>query len=595
MLDRLKNRGPDSAGIEVLDSGRVVLGHRRLAILDLTELGHQPMCNETRDVWLTFNGEIYNYKELRKVLQDLGHAFKSQTDSEVIIHAYEEWGPRCVEKLAGIFAFGIWDNPNKRLFLARDQLGIKPLYFGNYSKKFVFASQTSAITADPEFRRSINRESLAEFFAYGYVPSDSSIWNSVQQLPPGCSLILQKGHTTVTRYWQPVFSGEITNYNEAVEHIGDALRFAVERQLQSDVPVGTLLSGGIDSTLLTALSCRSPSLVDGRLHSFTMGFDEAASDERQFAQIAADFYHTDHKVGKLDITSFPDNLQAAIEAFDEPFDPNSPMPATAVAGLVREHGVKVVLGGDGGDELFSGYLRYDDFHNFVQAGGPAEQAGGATALHARADKYFRYEGVVSPDVMREILYGRDAPALANVARDRQRAMFREDAHPVMAAQRSDLLLYLPGHILAKVDRATMYHGVEARVPFLDPCVVEAALRIAPEVNYRNMERKAVLKGVASNCLPPQLLTARKKGFSSPIGQWSSPKFKKWGKNLLKNGVLVSERFIQPNALDLLKTPGFQKPLQAHWLLLTAELWARRWYQDGAAPEIATELRKALAE
>lgn len=597
MLQRLEKRGPDGWGVESLGKGRVLLGHRRLAILDLSDSGRQPMSNEDGNVWLTFNGEIYNYQELRVELSSLGHRFASNTDSEVIVHAYEEWGAQCVHRLNGIFAFAIWNEADRSLFLARDHLGVKPLYYASEGSRFIFASSSSAIT--PALRnRQIDGAAFAEYLAFSYIPSDTSIWSGVQQLPPGTSLKLQGGSIKLATYWEPAHSGDINDFEEAVESVSDAMSKAVARQLQSDVPVGTLLSGGIDSTLLTALASECAGPAQQPIHSFTLGFDEAESDEREFADIAARHYHTDHHVTKLDLVGFPRSLAAAVEAFDEPFDLNGPMPATAVAGLVREYGVKVVLGGDGGDELFAGYLRYDQFNRFAlrkrsPQGRMLDFILPRRQTQLNVAQYFSYEGVATPSALDSILPRELAVHGRELAMTRQEAAYDSSLDPVTAAQISDLKLYLPGHILTKVDRATMYHGVEARVPFLDRYVVEAALNIAPKLNYRNSERKAVLKEVSRGLLPDNLISNRKKGFSSPLWKWSTPAFRKWAKNLILNGVLVGEQIIRPDVLQSLSAGNLPKHERLFWLLLGAELWARRWYEEDYEIDIEQSLLKTI--
>jgi asparagine synthase (glutamine-hydrolysing) len=597
MLQRLNNRGPDGSGVESLDKGQVLLGHRRLAILDLSDSGKQPMCNEDRNVWLTFNGEIYNYQELRVELISLGHRFFSKADSEAIIHAYEEWGEQCIHRLNGIFAFALWDERDHSLFLARDHLGVKPLYYAQDRSQFIFASNSSAITPALE-NRQIDDEAFAEFLAFSYIPSDKSIWRSVKQLPPGTTLKLQDGSMRCATYWKPTQRVCITDFDEAVEALSDELGKAVSRQLQSDVPVGTLLSGGIDSTMLTALASKYVKKSQQPIHSFTLGFDDTESDEREFADIAARHYHSNHHTFELDIASFPRSLAAAIEAFDEPFDMNGPMPATAVAELVKKHGVKVVLGGDGGDELFAGYLRYDQFNCYTQKKLSLKERmldliSPRRRSHLNAAQYFTYEGVAIPSALDSILSKELAVHVRELAMARQKAAYDCSLDPVTAAQISDLKLYLPGHILTKVDRATMYHGVEARVPFLDRHVVETALSISPKLNYRNTERKAVLKQVSRGLLPDVLISNRKKGFSSPLGKWSTPTFYKWAEGLIQNGLLVGQQIVRPDALIPVKQGIFPKTERIIWLLLSAELWAKRWFSADCNFDIEQSLVETL--
>ena len=573
-IEILRSRGPDGQGSERLCGGRVILGHTRLAIIDVGQSGRQPLANEDQTVWISFNGEIYNYRQLRSELQSLGHQFQTRTDTEVIVHAYEQWGEACVHRLDGIFAFGIWDETRQSMFLARDPIGIKPLYYTCNQETFCFASQPKAILQDPSFSVEVDSDAFRDFLAFSYVPDPQSIFAGIQRLPPAHTLTVTHEGSRLERYWQCQFVPSVRSFSEAASEISARLTSAVESQMTADVPVGTLLSGGIDSALLTALAHQYRNADFGALHSFTLGFDQDGFDERQYAQIAATHVGTNHCVDLLEEAQLAVQLEDAVEAFDEPFDLNGPIPMTRLARFVRDQGVKVVLGGDGGDELYAGYLRYDFFNRYCAS--PRRWLSFQRSARSRAHAYFQHEGVCTPEVLEAIMPAHFDRSWLERSIERTQPYFESKLPPVVACQLLDFHHYLPGHILTKVDRATMRHGVEARVPFLGRENVELAFRIPSQFNYRKGERKAALKQVARTHLPTELLTARKKGFSSPMKKWTSALFVDWAKHKLKSGLLVSMELIRPTALDACDFEGPGKPFRAFWLLLAAELWAERW-------------------
>lgn len=587
MLDELANRGPDGRGVRALDNGGVLLGHRRLAIIDLSPDGAQPICNEDGTIWLTYNGEIYNFRELRETLLQRGHRFRSRTDSEVIVHAYEEWGSACVTRLRGIFAFGLWDDRDKTLFLARDPLGVKPLYYARYAGRFTFASQPKAILADPAFTRKIDPHGLRDFLAYGYIPYARSGFADMARLPPGHSASLKGDALLLQRYWQLECADDIRDPGEAVERLQAGIADAVRTQLVADVPVGCFLSGGIDSSLLVAMA--RPHLPE--LRSLTVGFTEADSDERGYARIVAEHFGTRHVesvIGSHDIRLRLCEMQ---EHFDEPFDPTAPIPFLEVARLARESGTTVALGGDGADEMFAGYLRYDDFDRpaWLAQGFPTtvwkmlrrhEVLGPRPSAAGDLARYFRYEGCLDAEGLRAIFGKRLLAALRDDHDAAMRRFYRPDLPAVSAARYLDVHLFMVDQVLCKVDRASMAHGVEVRVPFLDPELVALAFRIPLAFHYRRGERKSLLKQIAANYLPAQAVTARKKGFSSPLLRWfdndlvPSSHHEHAGPNRLVQAGLLHPDWSQ----RLAAVPSLQGAAgkRARLLILAAELWARRW-------------------
>jgi asparagine synthase (glutamine-hydrolysing) len=583
MLDALAHRGPDGAGIEVLDQGQVVFGHRRLAIIDLSANAAQPMTNEDGSVWLTFNGEIYNYRDLRCRLQTAGHRFRTNGDSEVIIHAYEEWGESCVERFRGIFAFGIWDKKAEKLFLARDHLGVKPLNYTTSPDAFTFASEPAAIVEDPDFHREINFDSLRDFLAFGYVTGERCIFRGIHRLPPGHTATLVGSDLRVHRYWRLEYQPIVTDFAAAARLLDEKLNEAIGLQLVSDVPLGTFLSGGIDSSLVTALATREYS---GKLRTFTIGFDDAAYDERPYARRIAAACGTDHREKVASRGGIDGILLDSIDAFDEPFEPNGPIPAYLVSGLAKECRTKAVLGGDGGDELFAGYLWYDRLAHRLR---PTGQWNLALSLVDRRrcvphgtlsrrdyEAFYGYGGALSWAVQSELLTNDARNEVSTPFLAAYEPFARTDLPAVTAAQYLDTHVYLPDHVLCKIDRASMANGVEVRVPFLDPELVELAFRVSTDLHYKGGERKAVLKRVAASYLPREVVTSRKKGFSSPMMRWTDPSLRDWCAGLLNNGYLVTHGILRRSWNETLASSEGQAGVRGLWLLTTAELWARRW-------------------
>jgi asparagine synthase (glutamine-hydrolysing) len=584
MVDALEARGPDGRGTRYFSDQRVALGHRRLAIVDLSDLGTQPMANEEENVWLTFNGEIYNHPSLRIELEAAGHQYRSNSDSETIIHAYEEWGQDCVRRFRGIFSFAIWDERSQTLYCARDHLGVKPFYYASDGDEFIFASQPRAILKSPNYSPTIDHQGFADYLSYGIVPHDRAAFRGMAKLPPASMLTLkQDGSYSIAKYWTVRYQPEINDFDEAVEQIQSHLESSVSMQLMSDVPVATYLSGGIDSSLISAISTERYS---HRMQSLTIGFHERASDERPYARLAADHIGTNHIDQVLTREDAIGLIETFVDAYDEPYALGAAFPLLCIAKLTQSLGIKVILAGDGADELFAGYLHYDQFEQLYSQNhcrhGSAMPSGFKPFMRKLIGKTFdpvsHYfvprEGILRRKQQASLLH---PDVLQSVDEDtcwRTRKFFRPDVRAVTAGQLIDIHTYLPDEILTKVDRATMAFGVEARVPFLDPQLVELAFSIVPEVQYRGGERKAAMKAAAAKYLPPSILTARKKGFSIPLVEWllkdglrDSMIDEIVGGALFENGLLNPKNFKQ-KCKDL--------PANYVWQLYAAERWARRW-------------------
>lgn len=571
MRDTLAHRGPDGAGTWLREDTTAALGHRRLAIVDLSDRGRQPLANETGDVLVSHNGEIYNYPQLRAELERKGHRFASGSDSETIVHAYEEWGDDCVRRFNGIFAFALWDDRRRRMLLARDQLGVKPLYYWARPEGMVAASEIRAILAHPRFRREVDPVAWSLYLAFRYVPHGGSIFAGVRSLAPGHRAVVDEAGLRIERYWAPDWSTRIANEAEAVVGTRAAFDAAVKRQAMSDVPVGVLLSGGIDSS---AVLGRLPKNAGGSMPCFTTGFDEAGFDERPYARHAAETLG-----GTPDeITMTADGLTAGLAEFaqwhDEPFYDYSGIPIRRMAERARAGGVKVLFSGEGADELFAGYRHYE-----LVASRPGTKRGRLARWlgRGRTDRrrhFFSTVGLLDGPAQRRagVKTGMDPLELLN-------EYFGGERGAVVEAQAFDLGRFLADDLLVKVDRASMSVGVEVRVPWLDLEIVDVATGIAPEINFGG-ERKRVLKQALAEWLPASILTARKKGFGFPLKAWLTRDWREGVARALAEGSLAGRGLIDGGRAAVLVREG---RAEVAWLLACGEQWARHWLegQDGA--------------
>jgi asparagine synthase (glutamine-hydrolysing) len=594
MLATLGARGPDGSGTQRLRGGAVSLGHTRLKIIDLSDDAAQPMPNEDGSIWLTFNGEIYNHETLRGVLEREGHVFRSRSDSEVIVHAYEQWGDGCVSHLRGIFAFGLWDEGRRRLLLARDRLGVKPLYYAAAAGRIAFASQPRALVEDPRFERRLDPSALRDYLAYGYVPFDRAIFRGMRKLPAAHRLVWEDGRACVERYWELDPRPGIHDAEEALFAVRAQVEESVVTEMLSDVPIGLFLSGGVDSTCVATLAAESRR---ERLSAFTIGYDDDASDERHFARIAAAENGLHHREDMLDPEDFRALLGPVVEAYDEPFYGGSAFPTYRVAQLAREHETVVVLSGDGGDEVFAGYHHYDRYAQvravprakrlYWRARARLRRGPGAWQSTDPVAEYFALPDVGATDAhtRRGLL---SEPARREIGDDALwllRRFYRPDLPPVRAARFLDLHTSLCDHILCKVDRASMASGVEVRVPLLDQRLVELGFRIDEGLVYAGGERKSLFKRAVADWIPEPLRTTRKKGFGIPVDAWAERALGGAAQRLVGEGSLVSR-----GALDREGARAFlDAPSRRRWLLVAAELWARRWLEGQPAADVVGEL------
>ncbi|WP_193369802.1 XrtA/PEP-CTERM system amidotransferase [Pelagibius marinus] len=545
MTDSLAHRGPDGSGFYVHDG--IGLGHRRLSIIDLAG-GQQPMHNEDDTVSVVYNGEIYNFRELAKSLRNRGHRFRSLCDTEVIVHAWEEWGVDCVKRFRGMFAFALWDSNTETLFLARDRLGIKPLYYAVLPDgQLVFGSELKALLCHPALTRGFDVQAIEDYFAFGYIPDPKTIYSSVRKLPPAHTLVWQRGapSPSLKQYWEIFFQAN-TQLREAdaCAELRERMGEAVKIRLMADVPLGAFLSGGVDSSSVVSMMARHSA---GRVNTCSIGFDVPEFNEADYAETVARHLNTDHRVRKVSTDAF-DLIERMSTFYDEPFADSSSMPTYQVCRLAREK-VTVALSGDGGDEAFAGYRRYRWHHYEELVRGSLPRSlrqplfallgqvypkldWAPRALRAKStlqalardsvDAYFHSVSILDRRLRRKLfsarmlrdLQGYDArDVLADVLRD------APVEHHLDHVQYADLKTYLPGDILTKVDRASMATSLEVRVPLLDHELLEWAATLPPTFRLRAREGKYLLKKAMEDQLPREVLYREKMGFCIPLTRW----------------------------------------------------------------------------
>lgn len=545
MTDSLGHRGPDGDGFHVAEG--IGFGHRRLSIIDLAG-GHQPLFNEDRTVWVTYNGEIYNFKELARELRARGHQFRTVCDTEVVVHAWEEWGPDCVKRFRGMFAFALWDSTTETLFLARDRLGIKPLYYAALSDgRVIFGSEMKALLCDPDLERRFDMQAIEDYFAFGYVPDPKSIYETVRKLPPAHVLVWKRGAPIPSpqQYWDISFQPNTRiSEEDACAELRDRMSEAVRIHLVSDVPLGAFLSGGVDSSSVVSMMAEHSATP---VNTCSIGFDVPDFDEARYAELVAKQLDTDHRSRQVTADSF-ELIEDMSSFYDEPFADSSAMPTYQVCRLAREK-VAVALSGDGGDEAFAGYRRYR-WHHYEELvrgtlPGPLRQPvfsllgqiypkldWAPRSLRAKStfqalarnsvEGYFHSVSIFG-DHLRRRLYSE------RMLRDLQgyhaRNVLEEaikDApveHHLDRVQYADIKTYLPGDILTKVDRASMATSLEVRVPLLDHVLLEWAATLPPAFRLKAREGKYLLKRAMESRLPREILYREKMGFSIPLARW----------------------------------------------------------------------------
>jgi asparagine synthase (glutamine-hydrolysing) len=587
MSAALVHRGPDASGEYV--EGPVALGSRRLSIIDLAG-GDQPIFNEDGSCVVVQNGEIYNHPELMRELQREGHVYRTHSDTETIVHLYEQHGLDFARRLRGMFAIAVWDDRRRRLVLARDRYGIKPLYYRAAGRSLEFASEVRALP-----RGDIDLDALEAFLTFNSIPAPYSIFRDVRKLPAGCTLVWEEsGEISVERYARPapVQEDELRDGDEAelVEELRARMRDSVRAHLLADVPVGVLLSGGVDSALLAALAAQETAEA---VHTFTVGFAERSFDERDGARRVAEQYATNHH----ELLLRPDPkllLPTLADAFDEPFADSSALPTYLVSQLAAEH-VKVALSGEGGDELFGGYYTYaadllaDRVGPLARLASPLVErlpaSGGRVSLEYRAKRFVRaahlpplerhhgWKEIFSPEARGELTERRSSFDPVDVYRARYGET--EGAEPLARLQDVDFAVYLVDDLLVKTDRASMANSLEARVPFLDPVVTNFAFALPRKMRVRGLSKKVLLRKAAEPLLPREIVHGRKRGFSIPAAAWLRGELEPFARETLSAETLTRQGFFRPEPVRRLLDEHVarkQDRSRQLWGLLAFTLW-----------------------
>jgi asparagine synthase (glutamine-hydrolysing) len=600
MCDLIAHRGPDADG--VWTDSYVGLGHRRLAIIDLSPAGRQPMTSADGRLVITFNGEIYNFLELRRELENRGHAFRSRSDTEVMLGAYREWGIDCISRFRGMFAFAVWDADARRLFVARDRVGKKPLHYWIDRDGIAFASEPKAFLADPGFTPEPEPAALSAYLNYQYVPSPLSAFKGVRKLPPAHYLLVEDGRVTVERYWKLSYATKrhLTEA-EACEELIERLHQAVRLRLISDVPLGAFLSGGVDSSAVVALMA---GMIDSPVKTFSIGFDEQDYDELPYARLVARRYGTDHH----EFVVRPDAVEIfprLVWHYNEPYADASAIPTYYLSQLARRH-VTVALNGDAGDENFAGYRRYitpAPARRFDRLPRPLRQAVGGVArlspAPGRSDsalyrgrqwlrrlsdtpagRYSRRVMIFEPDLKADMC----EPAFLAAAGDAGAPTFLTDAFERSDAQDFvdtvldvDVSYYLSDCLLVKVDIATMAHALEGRSPMLDHEFMAFAASLPSDLKLRGTDSKYIFKKAVRRFLPDEIIDRPKKGFSVPLERWFRHELRDMSGDLLLDGRLSARGYFKPGAVQRLLEEHWRGTGSWHnhlWSLLMLESWHR---------------------
>jgi asparagine synthase (glutamine-hydrolysing) len=614
MCDVIRHRGPDDEGVWVEEG--VGLGMRRLSIIDLST-GHQPIHNEDGSVWIVFNGEIYNFKELRRQLESAGHWFYTNTDTETIVHAYEQWGVAAIKRLRGMFGLAIWDRKSKTLLLARDRIGIKPLYYAEANGRLYFGSELKSLLRAPDLPRDLDLDALDHYLSFLYTPRDGSIFRNVRKLPPGHLLTWRDGSISVEQYWQMAAEEAVAaSEAEAIAALRDVLTDAVRSHLISDVPLGAFLSGGIDSSLVVGLMAQTSG---ARVKTFSIGFDQPAFDELEHARRVAQHFGTDHHelVVKPDAVGILDRL---VGHFDEPFADSSAIPTWYVSEMARRH-VTVVLSGDGGDELFGGYDRYVPHPRVVAFDRYSPRAlrraaaiaavrlphgarGKNFLRHVGRDEQGRYLDSIrffgadeKPDLLTSDVRARlDGPD----PETRLARHFERFSHLPWPSQmmRFDAETYLPEDVLTKVDRMSMAHSIESRVPLLDNEVIAFASALPASLKIKHGRRKHALKEVAATLLPRAILERRKQGFGVPLGTWFRGDMRELFADTLLSPSSVQRGYFQPLFVRRIvdeHLAGKRDHTLRLWQLVVFEKWLQLYVDGTRVPGPAERNQFPLSE
>ena len=607
MCVSIKHRGPDDEGYYL--QRNIGLGHRRLSIIDL-EGGRQPIHNEDKTIWIIFNGEIYNYKILTEYLTNRGHRFQTKSDTETIVHLYEEFEEDFVNKLRGMFAFAIWDEKRQKLILGRDRHGIKPIYYRIHNGTIFFGSEIKCLLHDKEYSRAINWEALDQFLTFSYIPGPNTIFKNIYKLLPAHMLICENSQVKIFQYWQLKYEPETTmNFSDIIEKTNELLKESIKLHMESDVPLGVFLSGGIDSSSVVALMSE---VTTQPVNTFSIGYSDASDyfDELPFARIMATKYSTNHR--EFIVTPhIEDIIHNIIKAFDEPFADSSIIPSYYICKLAREH-LKVVLSGLGGDELFGGYERYagillsqyyqnlptflrKNLFPFIIDLVPESTKGIPTITRLKRfinssmlppdERYFFYLTCFSMDEKKKIFkqdifkHVKESSAI-NVNKFHYNGDGLSDH--LKKAMNVDVNIYLPDDILTLTDRMSMMHSLEVRVPFLDHVLHEFVAKVPSNMKINKLRKKYLLIQAMQPRLPKQIINKKKIGFASPTAQWFRGGLKEFSSEILSEERIKKRGIFDPHAVKNILENHFDRKrnLQKQILcLLTFEIWCQLYLDN----------------
>ena len=599
----IEHRGPDQGGI--YQDGPVGLVGRRLKIVDLSPAGSQPVPNEDGSIQLVYNGEMFNHEPLRRELEVLGHTFRGRCDSEVVVHAYEQWGPRCVERFRGFFAFALWDATRRQLFLARDRIGIKPLYVTRQSDRLIFGSEIKAILEHPDVPREMDLQSMYHYLGYEFVPGPATMFRGIEKLPPGTILLARDGRVDVQRYWELAFVDSTHDPVTIERRIRETCRDAVHAWMMSDVPEGVFLSGGLDSTAVLAFAREATS---GPLPTFTLGYDDPTFSEWEYAREAARHYGTDHHEIKVAPIT-PALIEETVWHLDEPMTDLSSLPLYLLCREARRD-VTVCLSGEGGDEVFVGYDRFiaskaERLYRLLP--GPFRR-GVIEPLVSRLPDQEQKKGPLvvlrrfidgtrlDPDGghMRWQYFGSPAldaqifreTVLRSVDRDRF-APIRQALARCDSTRRLDREIFvdtrftMPDSVLMKVDKMSMAHALEVRVPLLDHHLVELAATIPPRLKFPGFRTRAIYRRALKGVLPPKILTRGKQGYSLPLKQWLRHELRDYMIRLLNGSEVIRAYFDRDGVNWMIGEHLARRANHNHtlWALINLALWHRRFIES----------------
>ncbi len=603
MVDSIKHRGPDDSGLYF--SGDVALGHTRLSILDLSEAGHQPMFNSDKSVGIIFNGEIYNFPEIKKWLDDLGYSFKSSSDTEAIIYLYEQFGEKCFEKMNGMFALALYDFNKRKLILARDRMGKKPLYWAFFSGTLLFGSELKSLFQHPSFKKEIDIVSLNKYLQFDYVPTPYTIFQNVYKLEPASYLAFENGKIEKKKYWFPELKEENITFNQSLKDLDKKLEESVKSRLLSDVPLGIFLSGGLDSSIIAYYAQKNSK---EKIKTFSIGFEEKSFDESNYARRVASILKTDHYEKILNAKESLELIPKIADILDEPIADASIIPTYLLSQFTREH-VTVALGGDGGDELFAGYPTfqaqsfvdlYEKIPEFFRKNILEKAIHALPAFEENFSMGFKLQKFISGiHGENKYLHQRWLGSFGNEERKR---LFKKEIWKKIKNEnefddidrylneipqgdfRNKILYvymrtYMMDQVMVKVDRAGMANALETRAPFLDTSLVEFANSLPYSYKYRNFTTKYILKKLMKDKLPKDIVYRRKKGFGIPLGKWLKGDLKDWCNEILSEKNTKKIGLFEYSYIDIIKDEHFsgrKDNRKLLWNLLMFYLWHEKW-------------------